>query len=276
MRKTSGSYILSFLLAMALLWLPLWAEAAQPILVEGAMDCETDWLIGELENPSEQRIGGWRFVGGEIQGIPVVVSVTSIGMTNAAAATALGIEHFHPAAVINQGTAGGHDPALHTFDIVLGAKTFDASAWVSRLERRGADVRHIELLPSCYYDSDSGEDRKEIELEADPELLEAAMAEAASYQAGRVVPGKFATSNNWNRQLDRILFWYEKFGSSCEEMEAHASAQVCRNYGVPFLGIRILSNAELHGEDFNPATGTACQQYVLAVIKSYAGRKAIK
>ena len=57
MKKTSGSYMISFLLAMALWCLPLWAEAAQPILVEGAMACETDWLIGKLENPSEQRIG---------------------------------------------------------------------------------------------------------------------------------------------------------------------------------------------------------------------------
>ncbi len=276
MKKTSGSYMISFLLAMALWCLPLWAEAAQPILVEGAMACETDWLIGKLENPSEQRIGGWRFVCGEIRGIPVVVSVTSIGTTNAAAATVLGIERFHPAAVINQGTSGGHDPALHTFDIVLGAKTFDASAWISRAERRGADGRHIELRPSYYYDSDSRENREKIELEADPELLEAAVAEAASYQAGRVVSGKIATSNNWNRQRDRIRFLYEKFGSSCEEMEAHASAQICRNYGVPFLGIRILSNAELHGEEFDPAAGTACQQYVLAVIQSYAERKAIK
>ena len=264
------------LIVTVLTWLPFWAEAAAPILVEGAMECETDLLIGELENPMEERIGGWRFVSGQFQGIPVVVSVTSIGMTNAAAATALGIEHFHPMAVINQGTAGGHDPALHTFDIVLGAKTFDASAWLSHAERRGADGRHIELRPSYYYDRNSKSDKEEVELEADPELLEAALSEVENYQAGRIVAGKIATSNNWNRQIDRILFFYKKYGSSCEEMETHAVAHVCRIYDVPFLGIRILANAELHGEEFNPASGTACQQYVLSVIRAYAERKAEK
>ena len=59
-------------------------------------------------------------------------------------------------------------------------------------------------------------------------------------------------------------------------METHSAAQVCRNYGVPFLGIRILSNAELHGEEFDSSAGTACRQYVLAVVRSYAERKAIK
>ena len=274
MKLSRASIII--LVATFLSLMPFWAEAAGPILVEGAMECETDLLIKELDHPVEERIGGWRYVIGEYQSIPVVVSVTSIGMTNAAAATALGIEHFHPMAVINQGTSGGHDPSLHSFDIVLGATTFDASAWVSRAERGGADGRQIDLRPTYYYDSNLKEDKTEVELTADPELLEVAVSEARNYQAGRVIVGKISSSNNWNRQIDRIRFLHEKHGSSCEEMETHAAAYICRVYDVPFLGIRILSNTEIHGEDFNPATGTACQQYVLTVIKSYAERKVKK
>ena len=275
MQKVFRSCVLSFLLAMVLAIVPLVAEAAAPILVEGAMECETGLLIMALEHPQEQRIGGWRFVSGEYQGIPVVVSVTSVGMTNAAAATVLGIEHYHPVAVINQGTAGGHDPLLHSFDIVLGEKTIDASAWRSRQERRGADGRHIELRPTYYYDADSGEEKETVELAADPELLDIAAAEGENYQAGQIVKGKISSSNNWNRQIDRIRFFNKEYGSSCEEMETHAAAQVCKNYKVPFLGIRVLSNTEVHGEDFNPDTGIACQQFVLAVIRSYAMRKAL-
>ena len=274
MRKEFARYVLSLWIAIALVVIPLYSEASAPILVEGAMDCETEWLISELQNPEEQRIAGWRFVSGEYQGIPVVVSVTSIGMTNAAAATVLGIEYYNPAAVINQGTAGGHDPALHTFDIVLGGKTIDSSAWISKQERKGADGRHIELRPTYFYDN--GEEVQEVELEADPELLKVAEAEGKNYQAGRVVIGKISSSNNWNRQMDKIRFLNKEYGSSCEEMETHSAAQVCRNYKVPFLGIRILSNTEVHNEDFNSATGTSCQQYVLAVIKSYADLKNIK
>ena len=275
MQKVFRSYVLSFLLAMVLAIVPLVAEAAAPILVEGAMECETGLLIMALEHPQEQRIGGWRFISGEYQGIPVVVSVTSVGMTNAAAATVLGIEHYHPVAVINQGTAGGHDPLLHSFDIVLGEKTIDASAWRSRQERSGADGRHIELRPTYYYDADNGEEKETVELAADPELLKVAAAEGENYQAGQVVRGKISSSNNWNRQMDRIRFFNKEYGSSCEEMETHAAAHVCQNYKVPFLGIRVLSNTEVHGEDFNPDAGIACQQFVLAVIKSYAKRKAL-
>ena len=54
----------------------------------------------------------------------VVVSRTGMGPINAVAATAIAIERFHPAAIIDQGTAGAHNPALQIWDIVLGAKTW--------------------------------------------------------------------------------------------------------------------------------------------------------
>lgn len=44
-------------------------------------------------------------------------------MENTAAATAVIIEKYDPVAIINQGTSGGHDPALHVFDIVIGERT---------------------------------------------------------------------------------------------------------------------------------------------------------
>lgn len=209
MRKDFTRYIVTFIIALFVVVTPLLTEASRPILIEGAMECETDVLIEKLQNPQEQRIGGWRFISGDYEGIPLVVSVTSVGMTNAAAATVLGIETYHPFAVINQGTAGGHDPALHRFDIVLGAETIDLSAWVSKRESNGADGRHIKLRPT-YYD-ENGTEKRVIELKADSELLKAAVDEGRNYQAGKVVIGKISSSNNWNRQIDMIRFYNEKY-----------------------------------------------------------------
>ena len=87
MRKEFARYIVTLIIALFVAVTPLFTEASRPILIEGAMECETDVLIEKLQNPQEQRIGGWRFISGNYDGIPLVVSVTSIGMTNAAAAT---------------------------------------------------------------------------------------------------------------------------------------------------------------------------------------------
>src|SRR6266852_5104458 len=59
-------------------------------------------------------------VQGALDGYPVVVSNTMKGVSNAAAATAIAADHYRPVAIVNQGTAGGHEPQLHVYDIVLG------------------------------------------------------------------------------------------------------------------------------------------------------------
>ena len=50
-------------------------------------------------------------------------------------------------------------------------------------------------------------------------------------------------------------------------LETASAALVCRQYNVPFLGIRILSNTEFNDEDFHPETAHVCQQFVLDVVQ---------
>ena len=52
-------------------------------------------------------------------------------MSNAEAATALAIERVRPRAIINHGTAGGHDPALHVVDGIIGS----SDMWIDELDR---------------------------------------------------------------------------------------------------------------------------------------------
>ena len=78
-----------------------------------------------------------------------------------------------------------------------------------------------------------------------------------------------ASYDSWESRVDNILFLHEKFGSSCEEMETFAAAKVCRIYGVPFLGVRIISNSASNDEEFIPETGHECQAVVIEIVKDY-------
>jgi adenosylhomocysteine nucleosidase len=237
------------------------------IMIEGAMDMETKVLLEVLEQPQEYLLGTWKFVEGRYRERPLVVAVTSIGAANAAAATALGIERFKPAAVISQGTAGAHDPGLHVFDIVLGKQSFDASSYRTAQEDR-ADWEHMELMGTYGYAPASGEFVPQaVYYPGDKRLLGAAHKAAAGYLRGRVVDGCIASCNTWNRQKERLQYLHDRFGSSCEEMEVHSAAQICRQYAIPFLGIRMISNAEFHAEEFQPDTAKVCQEFVLSVVQ---------
>src|SRR5215470_4470361 len=108
---------------LAILFFAAWSGCvAQKVdlMVEGAVDGELQPLLAALKEKKEITIASWTYWTGKIGAKSVVISRTEMGPINAAAATALGIERFHPAAVINQGTAGAHDPALSLWDIVVG------------------------------------------------------------------------------------------------------------------------------------------------------------
>ena len=237
------------------------------IMIEGAMELETELLTASLEQPREAVFGSWRFIEGIYKDIPLVVAVTSIGAANAAAATVLGIEHFQPAAIINQGTAGGHDPHLHAFDIVLGQKSFDASSYRTAKEDK-ADWQHMELMGAFAYDQHTRTFMSQaVYCSGDGKILAAAHEAAAGYTRGCVVDGCIASCNTWNRQKERLLYLHETFGSSCEEMEVHSAALICQQYHIPFLGIRVISNTEFQDEEFQPEAAKMCQQFVLDVVQ---------
>ncbi len=92
------------------------------------------------------------------------------------------------------------------------------------------------------------------------------MKYAEGYSHGKVVEGKIGSADEWNREIDRINWFHETLGTSTEEMETSAAALVAEAYDVPFIGVRVLSNTDLHKQDFDPATAKHCQEFVLKVI----------
>ena len=51
-------------------------------------------------------------------------------------------------------------------------------------------------------------------------------------------------------------------------MESVAVAQIAKAYDIPFLAIRVLSNTEIHNEEFNPKTALWCQEFTVNVINN--------
>ena len=221
---------------------------AGAIMISGAMDVETELMIAALDNRQEYKIGAWRYVSGEYKNCPLIISVTEIGCGNAAASTALGIEKFKPSAVINQGTAGAHHRNIHRRDIIIGVASFDISAHI-------LDYDGKKLFGSYVYDETGGVFNQKIVFPADPQLLDAAREAGRTYTSGKIYEGKIALN--------------KQFNSLCEEMETAAVAQICYDYDVPFLGVRIISNNELTGEPFDRNIGELCQSFALEIARQY-------
>ena len=253
---------------------PAPAAVAAPIVIQGAMPVETDALVAALGGAADVRIQGWTFWTGTLDGHPVIVSKTLKGMTNAAAATALAIERFHPAAIVNQGTAGGHDPALHVGDIVIGAASVNIGAFRTGARARGQGTNFDEWRPMDLIrtEGSAGQDPNAWVMRrfpGDPALLAAAKAAAPRYSPGVAIEGVIGSSDVWNSELDRIARMHDTYGTSVEEMETAAAAQVAASSSVPFLGIRVLSNNITNDGVYSAASAAACQRFVLDVVREF-------
>jgi len=279
--------IVSTLVAMVLLTGCVGRDAAaparassspRPVVVQGAMDVEIRKLAGALENATEEKVQAWTFWRGTVDGYPVVVSKTLKGMSNAAAATAIAAERYHPLAIINQGTAGGHEPGLHVFDIVLGTDAVNLGSFKTGTRARGQGSNFVDWMPLDLMRSEgsAGQDpdaRSMRRFHGDEGLLAAARSVRGSYRKGRVVEGVIGSSEIWNSEIDRIVLFHEQFGTIAEEMETASAAQIAGLFQIPFLGIRVVSNNITNGGTYDGKTGEACQDYVYDVVKAYVGEK---
>jgi adenosylhomocysteine nucleosidase len=195
-------------------------------------------------------------------------------MSNAAAATVIAVERYRPIAIINQGTAGGHDAALHVYDIVLGTSSVNLGAFKSpyRAAGRGSSTLDWAPLDLTAADGSAASDatpRHLATFKGDASLLAAARSVKQTYTKGRIVEGVIGSSDVWNDEVDRILRLHAAYGTEAEEMETASAAQIAAQLGVPLLGIRILSDNTLNGGSYDPKTSEACLDYVYQVVKAY-------
>jgi adenosylhomocysteine nucleosidase len=243
------------------------AGAAQfDLMVQGALDVELGPLLQALQNKKEIRIETWTFWTGRIGSQRVVVHRTDVGSINAAASTALGVRQFRPKRIINQGTAGGHDRRVRLWDILLGERTTDYSAFQTEHGDDGAGVQPFKWKPSPHvFRFDAVKPTPHPYFPGDPWLL--AHAAEVPYARGRVLKANIGSAFQYNRELDYIRSMNRVFGTDSEDMESAYAAGVAVAMKVPFLAIRIISDTEWEHPKFERIAGQYCAEFVLDLIR---------
>jgi adenosylhomocysteine nucleosidase len=244
------------------------ARPRAPIAIQGAVDGELGPLIEAVGSPRPRVIDGFSFWEGEIEGSPVVVSRTEVGMVNAAVATTLLVREFSPRAIINQGTAGAAAADLRVGDIVLGSASspFGSFRTPPRKRGEGVDISRWEVLPRLLR---VGEERVSFtRFEGDPGLLASALG--TPYEGGRLLEGVVGSADEWNREVDKLLWAQRTFGVASEDMESAAAHQVAQIYRIPFLAVRIISNSEHYAPDFRRELGSDCARFAVSLARRLA------
>ena len=223
------------------------------IMIQGAMDIELDYMVATVTNLQKETIGGYMFYKGSQGNVDIILSKTEMGIIHAVTSTTLGIEHFHPDYVINQGTAGGHREDIHTGDLVICTEAvyLNDLRMPLRKEGEGSNALEWELSPHS------------LGIESTESLI--SLFDGVSYD-GKKWKGIMGSGDIYSRETDRIHWLQRQRSELCEDMETYGVYTVCQRLGVPHIAVRVISNNELIGEVFDPSVCEKLQKYILSIV----------
>lgn len=52
-------------------------------------------------------------------------------------------------------------------------------------------------------------------------------------------------------------------------METNCAAQICYSSNIPFIGVRVISDNIINGEEYNPNVADISQKFALAMAEKY-------
>lgn len=225
------------------------------IAVIGAMEEEVILLREEINSGLVTTIGGCEFIEGKIGEHDVVLVKSGIGKVNAAIATTLLLNKFNPDVVLNTGSAGGFHESLEVGTVVISNEVRHHDVDVTAF---GYEYGQVPGQPAAY--------------RADLKLVDVARVAVEEIGAHAHATGLIASGDTFMSDAEHVRKVKEKFPLMiAAEMEASAVAQVCHQFGTPFVVIRALSDiagkvSSISFDEFLPIAARHSTDIVLKVI----------
>jgi adenosylhomocysteine nucleosidase len=227
------------------------------IAIIGAMEEEVTILRDTIQNRKVDVIANSEFTTGTLHGKDVVLLKSGIGKVNAAMSTTILMERYQPDYIINTGSAGGFNPDLNVGDLIISTEVchhdVDATAF-------GYEYGQVPQMPLAY--------------PADEKLIAVAEKAAEELEGMKIVKGLIGSGDSFMSDPVRVNDVKEKFPEmQAAEMEGSAIAQVCYQYGIPFVVIRSLSdiagkNSGITFDQFIETASKNSAQHVLNILKN--------
>lgn len=225
----------------------------------GAMAQEVKVLKEKLEDLQTWTKAGADFFKGSYAGHEVIVVESGIGKVLSSITTSLLIQQYEVEAIINTGSAGGIGAGLAVGDLVISEK----------LAYHDVDVTGFGY---AYGQVPGG---MPLFYQADQALIQA--VEKAAEQTGhQVKKGLIVTGDSFIHDPVKIKEILTHFPEALAcEMEGAAIAQTARQFDVPFLVVRAMSDTADHEatqsfDEFIEIVGKRSAEMVLAFVEAVA------
>ena len=202
------------------------------IAVVSAMKEELNRIVSRINITNKTRIANRTFYEGEFNGHQIVSVFSHWGKVASSMTTTILLTVFKVDKIVFTGVAGSVSPDLNIGDIVIGKNLYqhdmDSSPILPRYE--------IPVLKKSYIETPEEEIKKAFDsakkmIDDNFPTQKVIIGDIAS---GDEFVSEASTRNRINRDLPSVV---------CVEMEGASVAQVCHDFGVPFVIIRTISDS---------------------------------
>jgi len=200
-------------------------------------------IEARLQGSREVAVRGYVFRVGTLSGRPVVVGRTAAGKVNAAIVATILIGQFNPSALFFSGTAGAIDQSLRPGDVVIGTGVVQhdvgllTPAGIQRRGLRNSVTGEMDPLVVLAPDTLLASARRAVSGLTLPPIE----SEEGKRQP-RIVEGLIVTGDVFMADAARRDEIRSSFGASAVEMEGAAMVQACRQFDVPCLVVRSITD----------------------------------
>jgi len=239
--------------------------------IMGAMPEEMDKIIAAIQHKEIVERGSRIYYKGDLFGQQVVAVFSRWGKVAAATTATNMILEFNVDQIVFTGVAGGISPELHVGDIVIGQRLYqhdmDARPLMRRFEIPLTGKTSFET-PQQNVDTMSQAVHNFLKNNKDfRKTLHEQHITNVKMMSGDIASGDlFISSTKMKHALIKNLP-----SVVCAEMEGAAVAQVCDDYGVPLIVVRVISDSA-DEEAHTSAIGFVNQHagdYSLSILKEY-------
>lgn len=225
------------------------------IAVIGAMEEEVELLREEIGSGQVTTVADCEFIDGQIGEHKVILVKSGIGKVNAAMATTLLLNNFKPDVVLNTGSAGGFLASLEVGTVVISDEVRHHDVDVTAF---GYELGQVPGQPAAY--------------RSDAKLIDVARAAVEELGEHAHATGLIASGDTFMSDAGHVDKVRKQFPAMiAAEMEAAAVAQVCHQFGTPFVVIRALSDiagkeSSISFDEFLPIAARHSTDIVLKAI----------
>ena len=195
----------------------------------GAMQIEVDGIIAAMTETETKVLCGTPFTTGKLSDVPVTVARCGAGKVNAAMCAAVMIQCYAPKLIISTGVAGGIGEGVKIGDLVIATHAVQYDYDTTAI---GEPKSFVPL---------GGSGKETVELPTS-EAHNAVLAQYAAEIYKGVHRGVIATGDKFVADPDFCEALKAEYGAVSCEMETGSIAHVCAASGVPFSGLRAISD----------------------------------